>query len=505
MGIWYTDFEMKNNYQKELFKRLLKSPTLQKQRAVFSQILRESIWWISEKAETKSLGPLKGSLVCEKRNARCLKRLQAAFTKSQKKRQLQKFICSAGHYGFCLPLIQGDKIYGFVALCHIKEEISDDILAVFSAFSETLLREIQKELELSKLYEGIRPRAIALSTTHTVHRLISSTLDLNELLPRLARLCLQVLRARRCSILLVDRTKGFLIPRTTIDLNHKKNKIKRKKVKIGVGREGRVAERSASIFKPSYLCVPLLEEDTIGVISVSQRIDKKPFSVFDQEILTVLAEQAVIAIKNAQLYTEQEKLTLGSIKSLAAILKTRTSPRYTHSVAFVNIVSALGREMKLSSDERKSLRYAALLHDAGELMVPDEILAKRSKLTGKEYKIIKEHPVKGAEIIKPLVALKPVVPIILYHHERYDGKGYPKGLKGEQIPLGARIMAVADAFEAMVRARPYHKVFTVHRTASEIEKYSGSQFDPQVVKAFLRIVKRGEVKNLLKRKGYGLK
>lgn len=483
----------------------MKSPALQKQRAVFSKIFKESIWWIGDKIDVKKMRPLKNSLLCEKRNIRCLKYLEKVFAKSQKNRQLHKFICSSGRHGFCLPLIQGDKIYGFVTLCHIKEKIPDDILTVFTAFSETLLREIQKEWELSKLYEGIRPRAIALSTTHTVHRLISSTLDLNELLPRLARLCLQVLRARRCSILLVDRTKGFLIPRTTIDLNYKKHDIKRKRVRMGVGREGRVAQKGISIFKPSYLCVPLLEQDTIGVISVSQRIDNKPFSVFDREILTVLAEQAVIAIKNAQLYAEQEKLTLGSIKSLAAILNTRTSHRPTHTTAFVNITSALGREMELSFEERRSLRYAALLHDAGELAVPDEILAKPSKLTGREYEIVKKHTVKGAEIIKPLEILKPVMSIILYHHERYNGEGYPRRLKGKQIPLGARIMAVADAFEAMVCGRPYHKVFTVSQAASEIKKYSGSQFDPQVVRAFLRIVKRGEIKHLLKRKGYGVK
>ncbi len=489
---------MKNDYQKKLFKRLLKSSTLERQRVVFSRVLRESIWWISEKVDTKKLDPLKDSLLCGKRSIRCRKRLKGVFAKSQKTRQLQKFTCPFGRHGFCLPLIQGDKLYGFIALCHIKEELPDDILAIFTAFSETLLKEIQKELELSKLYEGIRPRAIALSTTHTVHRIISSTLNLNELLPRLARLCLQVLRARRCSILLVDRTKGFLIPGTTIDLSCKKSKIKRKKIKLGVGIEGRVAKTGTAIFKPSYLCVPLLEQDTIGVISVSQQIDKKPFSVFDREILSVLTEQAVIAIKNAQLYTEQEKLALGAIKSLAAILNTQTPRRYRRSVAFLNIISALAREMRLSLEERKSLHYAALLHDAGELIVPEEILAKPAKLTGKEYKIVKEHTIKGAEIIKPLGILKPVMLIILYHHDRYDGKGYPKGLKGKQIPLGAKIMALADAFEAMVCARPYRKVFTVYQAVSEIEKHSGRQFDPMVVKAFLRIVKRNGIKNLLK-------
>lgn len=496
---------MKDDYQKELFKRLLKSPALEKQKAAFSRILKGSIWWISEGTGKGKLNSLGDNFTCEKKGRRCLRSLEKVVAKAKKSGELQKFICPSGRYGFCLPLIQGDKIYGFLTLCHIKEEASDEILTVFTAFAKALLREIQKELELSKLYEGIRPRAIALSTTHTVHRLISSTLDLNELLPRLARLCLQVLRAKRCSILLIDRTKRFLIPRTTIDLNYKKNTIKRKKVRIGVGREGRVAHKNASLFKPSYLCVPLLEQDTIGVITVSQHIDKKPFTIFDQEILTVLAEQAVVAIKNAQLYAEQEKLTLGSIKSLAAILNARTPHKHTHSATFVNIVSVLGREMRLSLEEKRSLHYAALLHDAGKLTVPDEILTKSSKLTGREYDIIKEHPVKGAEIIKPLGTLKPVVSIILYHHEHYDGKGYPRGLKGKQIPLEARIMAVADAFEAMVCGRPYRKVFTVSQAASEIKKNSGSQFDPQVVRVFLKIVKRGEMKHLLKRKGYAIK
>lgn len=496
---------MKDDYQKELFERLLKSPALEKQKAAFGPILKDSIWWISDGTGAGKINSLGDNITCDKKKVCSLKPLEKAIAKSKKSGQLQRFICPSARHGFCMPLIQGDKIYGFITICHTKEKTPDDILTVFTAFGNALLREIQKELELFKLYEGIRPRAIALSTTHTVHRLISSTLDLNELLPRLARLCLQVLRAKRCSILLVDRPKRFLIPRTTIDLNYKNSKIKRKKVKIGVGREGRVAQENASIFKPSYLCVPLLEQDTIGVITVSQHIDKKPFSVFDQEILTVLAEQAVVAIKNAQLYAEQEKLTLGSIKALAAILNERAPHKHTHSMAFVDIVSTLGREMKLSLEEKRSLHYAALLHDAGKLAVPREILTKSSKLTGKEYNIIKEHPVKGAEIIKPLGTLKPVVSIILYHHEHYNGKGYPRGLKGKQIPLEARIMAVADAFEAMVCGRPYRKIFTVLQAASEIKKNSGSQFDPQVVRAFLKIVKRGEIKQLLKRKGYAIK
>jgi HD-GYP domain-containing protein (c-di-GMP phosphodiesterase class II) len=157
----------------------------------------------------------------------------------------------------------------------------------------------------------------------------------------------------------------------------------------------------------------------------------------------------------------------------------------------------------MTSEDLKSLEYAAILHDAGEIVVPDEVLTKPAKLTGKEYEIVKEHPMVGVEIIRHMKALKSVLPIILYHHEHYDGTGYPKGLKKDQIPTGAKIMAVVSAFEAMITKRPYRKAMSINASIEEIRNNSGTQFDPKVAEVFLNIIKRKDIRSMLERELYG--
>jgi HD-GYP domain-containing protein (c-di-GMP phosphodiesterase class II) len=130
------------------------------------------------------------------------------------------------------------------------------------------------------------------------------------------------------------------------------------------------------------------------------------------------------------------------------------------------------------------------LHDAGKIEVPVQILTKTTKLTPEEFQIMKRHPEQGAELLKHFQQLKPVIPIIMHHHEKYDGSGYPSRLKKGQIPLGARIMAVADAFEAMVYGRPYRERINFDNALREIKNKSGTQFDPKVVDAFLKIAPR---------------
>jgi HD-GYP domain-containing protein (c-di-GMP phosphodiesterase class II) len=158
--------------------------------------------------------------------------------------------------------------------------------------------------------------------------------------------------------------------------------------------------------------------------------------------------------------------------------------------------------MYLDEKQIESLKYASLLHDAGKVDIPLDILTKTTKLTPGEYKIIKRHPVKGAQILRPLQILRPVIPIIMHHHEKYNGTGYPSRLKKGQIPEGARIMAVADAFEAMVYGRPYRERMDINSALREIKKKSGTQFDPKVVEAFLRIAKKINTKKYLSRYKY---
>ena len=153
------------------------------------------------------------------------------------------------------------------------------------------------------------------------------------------------------------------------------------------------------------------------------------------------------------------------------------------------MVLAVGKQMELPGSELVHLERAILLLDTGQLAFPEKAWQKKKKLTQKELEEIRSIPIRGANLLRSISSLKPVLPIVMHRHERYDGKGYPQGLKGEEIPLGARIVAVADSFMAMVSKRHYRQQLTIKEALEEILKYKGTQFDPGVVDAFLKVMK----------------
>ncbi len=312
---------------------------------------------------------------------------------------------------------------------------------------------------------------------------------------RLSRLICQTVGTEYCSIILLDPNKKFSILRCTV--SHKKKYVIEEKAKIINRVEKKIIRTSSMLLQRNILAVPLIAEDIIGIIVVRRQNRERTFNTWEKEILMTIAQQAIIGIKNIQLYEEQQRIILGSIKSLVTLLDIRIPREYTHSPYFSHLVCGIGEHMHLSEKQIKSLKFASLLHDAGKIDIPAEILAKTGKLTPYEYKIIRRHPVKGAQILKSLQILKPAIPIILHHHERYDGKGYPSRLKKGQIPIGARIMAVADAFEAMVYGRPYRERMDIASAIKEIKKKSQTQFDPKVVKIFLKVIKTKKIKKIL--------
>ena len=474
---------MKQNDQKIFLKKFFGSPGWKKEEAIFKYLLKKPVWWDSIDKPARITPSHKNIL--------------KAFKKSKKSRNPEKFSSPNGAISFCFPLLTNNKVIGFVGVDNVENKLTnlESIISLLDISIKTLNDNITNEMKLTEVCETIRPRAIALSTTHTVHRIMSSTLNIEELLPRIGRLTLQVLRAKRCSIMLLDKSKKVLIPQVNIGLKNKA--VGTYNLSLGKKIPGKVAKSSSFYITNKCMAIPLIDEDTIGVITVWEKINGTSFSPSDQEILTVLSEQAVIAIKNAQIYEEQQKLTMGSIKSLAAVLDLKSPRQYTASPVFINIVIAIGKELGLSEKELTSLHHAAIIHDAGKISISEDILGKTSRLTDEEYKAIKEHPFKGVKIIKSIDILNPIAPIILYHHEKYDGTGYPKGLKGNQIPLGARILAVADAFMAMTTKRPYRKSKSIPEALEEIKRNSGTQFDPKVVSSFLNIIQKEEIKNLL--------
>jgi putative nucleotidyltransferase with HDIG domain len=180
-----------------------------------------------------------------------------------------------------------------------------------------------------------------------------------------------------------------------------------------------------------------------------------------------------------------------TVKSLASAVDAKDPFTAGHSVRVQLIAKELGAEMRRSEAELEALEWGGLLHDIGKIGIPDAILLKSGALSKEERMVMNAHPVKGEEIIRPVAKLAPELPIIRHHHEWFNGSGYPDRLVGHDIPLLARIMHVADSFEAMTAARPYRMTpLTEEQAIAELHKYSGIQFDPDVVAAFERVLSR---------------
>ena len=186
---------------------------------------------------------------------------------------------------------------------------------------------------------------------------------------------------------------------------------------------------------------------------------------------------------------EEENALVASIKTLISIINAKDKYTYSHVERVVIYSRLMAKKLGLSEDEKKQLIYGAYMHDIGKINIPNEILTKKMRLTKEEWEILKQHPKDGVEIIKSVNSLKNVVPLILYHHERYDGFGYPVGLKEKEIPYLARVLTVIDCFDAMTSSRPYNKRKTYDEGLIELERCSGTQFDPEIVGIFSEVVK----------------
>lgn len=191
-------------------------------------------------------------------------------------------------------------------------------------------------------------------------------------------------------------------------------------------------------------------------------------------------------------YAETRDLFFGTVSALSQAIDAKDGFTRGHADRVSRIAGAIAREMGLPEAEIERIELAGMLHDIGKIGVEDRVLMKPSRLDDDESELMRRHPIYGAAILEPSVALRPLVPIVLHHHENYDGSGYPEGLAGDQIPIGSRIMIVADAYEAMTSDRIYRKAIGHERAVDQLNKYKGAQFDPRVVRALEHLLtKRG--------------
>jgi hypothetical protein len=401
--------------------------------------------------------------------------------------------CAFGKNGAIFAIRHLNRLKAILYLCSFSETEKkiQPLLELFDHFLTSQVELAYKSFELNNFYETVHPRALALSTIHSVHRVISSSLRLRDLLPRIGRLSAQVLKATGCSILLVDSEHEYLIPYFSFGENPRF--IHHHRLRIGRGLQGRIASTGEFHLDRRSIAVPFIEDDVVGVIALWDKIDGQPFTKIDLEILKSLSEQAVVAIKNARLYEETEELTLGSIKTINELLELNFGGNRSQLPVFGEIVMEVGKELELSGKELVFLQRALLLLDTGALAFPEKVWRKKGKLTKKEFEVIKRIPLRGANLLRSISSLRPIIPIVLHHHERFDGKGYPQGLKGEEIPIGARIVSVVNSFVAMISERSYRESMTIEQALAEIQANRGTQFDPRVVDCFMKVIQRKEI------------
>jgi hypothetical protein len=237
-----------------------------------------------------------------------------------------------------------------------------------------------------------------------------------------------------------------------------------------------------------FLSIPLLvKAKPIGVLNLHSEGNPPPFNDYNLKFLNILAGEAAVMLHNIDLFDRLEVFYLEMVKTLARAVDSKDQYTHEHSDRASMRARRLAAEMQLPDQMARYIEYAALLHDIGKIGIDEAILLKPGKLTPEEYEQMKKHPVIGHQILAPVKFLGPVAQMVLYHQEWFDGRGYPEGLKGEAIPLGARMVAVIDAWDAMTSDRPYRKALGREIAIDQLRKGSGTQFDPKVVEAFLKL------------------
>ncbi len=426
----------------------------------------------------------------------------------------------------CVPLRGSEEILGVISASNkISGEAftSNDVLLL-----ETLATQAGIAIKNAKLYQDLRRKILELNTLHEVGKTLSMVLEIERLLELIIDMTTRVLGGvKASSIILHDQETNKLQVKVYKGFNRE---LAMKPIEIGEGIAGKVFEKgepmminnlpgnppiresganapgstspapseageSGQASQKSSLCVPLkIKERVIGVLSVSDKLSGESFDENDLHMLVTLASQIAITLNNAQLYEDLEASYLAAVRALANSLDAKDKYTRGHSERVALYSLEIGKAMKLPPESLKNLHIGALLHDIGKIGISEVIITKPTRLTEEEYELVKMHPVRGAKIIEPAKFLKEKVPLIKFHHERMDGKGYPEGLKGDNIPLLARIVCVADSFDAMTSKRAYRAPMGREAAVQELVKFSGSQFDPRVVSAFLEIL--GDEKKL---------
>lgn len=366
---------------------------------------------------------------------------------------------------------------------------------------DLLLRLALSERKLSVALDKLDTCTQELNAIHRLSETIGCERQINRLCEKTAEEISRTMRASTVCVLLLDETSGDLVAMSALRGGSRGEHLSR--VKVGDGllwqvlKSGKplnlpvvAAGKSFSGFQAGRagVAVPIrTKEKTFGVIFASGRKDGGDFSARERDVLLGIANQAAFALDNARLYHGLENLFVGIAWSFAAALDAKSPWTAGHSKRVTQYAVAIAEELNQAPEFLDSVQTCGLLHDIGKIAIPEKILDKPGTITRQELKTISEHASQGAKILEHIDTFQPLIPGIRHHHERWDGRGFPDRLAQEEIPLLARVLAVADTYDAITSDRPYRARRTRAQAVTEIERCSGTQFDPLIVEAFIEV------------------
>ena len=343
-----------------------------------------------------------------------------------------------------------------------------------------------------------------LDLLYRVGKKVGSVSEISKLLDQTLRMTQRTLQSQASSLLLIDHGKGELY--FQVAEGRAGNSLKQVRLNLESGIAGWVArnakplivndvsqdtrfnknvDETTGFVTKSILAIPMISRgEVIGVLEVINKTSADGFTNRDMEVSTALASTVATAVSNARLHQTVLVSYKGTISALAAAIDAKDPYTHGHSQRVMEY-ALMGGSSLLPEDDLETLEYAAILHDVGKIGISDSILNKAGTLTPEEITVIRTHPVIGANMLQDIPFLEKARVLIRHHHERYDGNGYPDGLKGEEIPMGARILAVADVFDTLTKNRSYHSAQSVGYAVSELYQFAGTQFCPISVEAFV--------------------
>jgi putative nucleotidyltransferase with HDIG domain len=395
----------------------------------------------------------------------------------------------------------------------LREE-NDGLLKMLQSANEELTRHrnalkhevVRTSESLLTTNRRLEQRVAELNTIMKVTKAITSILDLGRLLEFCLQLLGREMRVANSSIMLLEPDGLHLTVKASY--GPRSDQVRNQTRRLGDGVAGWVAEYKEPLLvtgfsetsafatefcenyaTSSFLCVPLvLQERTLGVLNLTGKTTGEPFTEADRDFVLAIAGQIAVAIENARLCDQIQQNSLNAVQALVESLEARDPYTSGHSARVTSYALRVAKTMGVSEASLDTLRYAGRLHDIGKLGISEELLHKNGTLQDTDWSRIQEHPTKGAHIIQSLGFLDRTEPIVLHHHERWDGTGYPDGLKGEEIPFLTRILSVADSYDAMTSERPYRLAMSRQQAIEELNSGINTQFDPAVVRQFVRVI-----------------